>query len=68
MGNGDALADAGGAEFFPGHQRFEYFLFVEAATTGRGQLGNLIEQPFFATHRNVVIGAVFAEKFSYSHS
>ena len=48
----------------PGPQGVEHFLLVETATGG--QLGDLIEQPFLLV-TDVVIGAVFAEQFTYSH-
>ena len=57
MRNGNAFANARGAQFFPGDQSIEDLLFIEAVTAGRGQLCNLIQQLFLAAGLHAVMGA-----------
>lgn len=44
--NGDAIAEAGGTEFFPGHQVFEDGLGVELRQLPGYQVGDLFEYAF----------------------
>ena len=51
--NGDAIAEAGGTEFFPGHQVFEDGLGVELRQLPGYQVGDLFEYAFLAAARHV---------------
>ena len=56
MGNGDAVAEAGGAELFAGDQAFEDVMCVEPGNIPGHEVGDLLENAFFAATRHVHLG------------
>ncbi|MNY42719.1 hypothetical protein D3C86_1776350 [compost metagenome] len=53
MRNGDAIAEAGRAEFFAGDQAFENVLAVQVGQLARHQVGYLFEYTFLTASRHV---------------
>ncbi|MNC39586.1 hypothetical protein D3C75_882540 [compost metagenome] len=56
MGNRDAIAKTGGAEFFSGYQTFEDVMCVEPGNIPGYEVGDLLENAFLAASRHVHLG------------